>query len=552
MKRAVIYARVSTDEQAEKSSLTSQVEECRRYAAQQGLSVVKEIADDISGSLPVFDRPGGKILQDTISDQGIDAIIVYRADRLSRRLGDAINAVETWLNFGVVIHILDIGIVKSANDISFVIKFWQGGDEWMKIAERTMGGRNDKAKKEGKIVMSGHPPYGYRREGKRDDARLIIDEQEADIVREIFTWYIRGNGEGLPLSLRAIAAHLEQIGAPVPHFKSRNAERWIPATVRGILTNELYAGRTYYGKTRMIKKSAFQRHGRREKQPQEEWIPIEAPELAIIDRALFEAVQERARRNQEQARRNQKREYLMTGHFRCGACGSAMAGSASFPNGYETIYYRCGNHFREQRCPNAGKTIITAKVDHAVWDWVYNLMSDENALLEGIQRMRERSESEVEPKRERLEQVERLIDARRRNLERLVSELGDEDNDAIRDALKSRVKILGKEIESLQVERDALAVELAQVDISPELEAEIIDLAAEIRAELGDYADFEAKRFLLDKLNVRAVFIYEGDERRLDVTCGIAPEGVSIMLYISSETIHNNAACLLFRASLKL
>ena len=166
--------------------------------------------------------------------------------------------------------------------------------------------------------------------------------------------------------MRAIAAKLQDQGAPTPHYKSKNAERWIPATVRGILTNEIYTGRTYYGKTRMVKKTKGQRHGKRTSQPMELWIPIDAPELAIIDRSLFEAVQTRAKRNREQARRNQKREYLMTGHFKCGACGSAMAGTASSPNGYETIYYRCGNHWREEQCPNAGKTVVTSKIDTAV------------------------------------------------------------------------------------------------------------------------------------------------------------------------------------------
>jgi site-specific DNA recombinase len=531
-KRAVIYARVSTDEQAEKSSLISQAEECRRYAAQQGLTVVKEISDDISGSLPVFDRPGGKILQSMIDTQAIDAIIVYRVDRLSRRLGDLITTVESWLESGVVVHILDIGLVKSANDITLVIKGWQGGDEWMKIAERTTGGRNDKATKEKKIVMSGHPPYGYRREGRKEDARLFVNEAERPIVRAIFEWYVIGDGSNGPLSLRAIAAKLEDMQIPTPHYRSNASERWIPATVRGILVNEIYAGRTYYGKTRMIKKSEFQRHGKRTKMDYKDWIPIDAPELAIVERDIFEAVQDRARRNQERAKRNQKREYLMTGHFRCGACNSAMAGSASRPNGYLTVYYRCGNHWRSiknEACPNMNKTVIRDKVDSAVWNWLADLLKDDQAIIDGIRDMRERSEAETGPKQRRLEQIDGLIENRRRSIDRLISELGDEENEVIKDALKTRVKFLGKEIESLTGERDSLFAELSHRSISPELEAEVLRIAAEIRVEL-DAPDFETRRYLLDKLNVQAVFQADDTGRWLDVKCGIIPDWESIML----------------------
>jgi site-specific DNA recombinase len=538
VKRAAIYARVSTDEQAEKNSLSSQLDECRKYAVQQGLSVIEEIQDDISGSLPVVDRPGGRILQGMINDQVLDAIIVYRVDRLSRRLGDLITTVETWLEAGVVIHILDIGLVRSANDITLVIKGWQGGDEWMKIAERTTGGRNDKARKEKKIVMSGHPPFGYKREGKKEDARLIINEAEAPIVQKIFEWYISGNGTGIPtgipLSLNAIAEKLDEQEYPTPHYRSNAAERWIPATVHGILVNEIYAGRTYFGKTRMVKKSEFQRHGKRTKQPKEEWIVIDVPELAIIDRSLFDAVQDRARRNLAQASRNQKREYLMTGHFRCGACKSAMAGTASRHNDYLEIYYRCGNHFREEKCPNAGKTVVTSKVDAVVWDWIYDLLSDDQAIIDGIREMRERSESGIEPKRARLAHAEGLIDTRRRSVELLISELGDEESETIRDALKARLKMLDKEIESLQAEANSIKAELSHVEVSPELEAEILRIAGELREELGE-ADYETKRYLFDKLNLQVIFQDQDGERWLDAKCGIIPDWITLRLSSGSS-----------------
>ena len=88
MKRAAIYVRVSTDEQAEKGySLPSQLEACRRYADQFGYEVIGEFSDDYSGRK--LNRPGLDQVRDLICARKIDALIVYSPDRLVRDLGYA-------------------------------------------------------------------------------------------------------------------------------------------------------------------------------------------------------------------------------------------------------------------------------------------------------------------------------------------------------------------------------------------------------------------------------------------------------------------------------
>ena len=93
-------------------------------------------------------------------------VMVFRVDRLSRHNPDLQPTAFKWLGMGVVLYFGDIGLVDDFNNLAFTIFGWQGGTEWVKITERTSGGRNDKALKEKKIVMSGHPPYGYRTRGQ--------------------------------------------------------------------------------------------------------------------------------------------------------------------------------------------------------------------------------------------------------------------------------------------------------------------------------------------------------------------------------------------------
>jgi len=161
-KRAVLYARVSTDDQADKGySLPSQLEMCRKYAERLGYPVVAELTEDISGIMPISERPEGKKLTAMLKARQADAVTVYQVDRLSRDIVDLLAMVRVWLRAGVEVHTCDIGKVESELDIVLVIKGWQGGDERKKIVERTSRGRYAKAKA-GKVVGNGWSPYGYR------------------------------------------------------------------------------------------------------------------------------------------------------------------------------------------------------------------------------------------------------------------------------------------------------------------------------------------------------------------------------------------------------
>src|SRR5437868_4948252 len=85
MKRAAIYARVSTDQQADKGySLATQLSAMREYATKLGFEIVEEYTDDVSGSLPVSERPCGKKLYELLRRRVIEVVILYTIDRAAR------------------------------------------------------------------------------------------------------------------------------------------------------------------------------------------------------------------------------------------------------------------------------------------------------------------------------------------------------------------------------------------------------------------------------------------------------------------------------------
>lgn len=197
IKKAAIYARVSTNDQADNGySLPSQLDACRTYAERFDYVVVGEFREDQSGATPVAVRPQGRLLTEMIKTRKVDAIIVHQVDRLSRDIVDLLATVRNWLQTGVEVYALDVGKIESELDIVLVIKGWQGSDERKKIRERSMRGKRAKARA-GRVVGT-RPPYGY--DHIRDENGKVVNfkivEEQAKVVRLIYQWYLEGDESG--------------------------------------------------------------------------------------------------------------------------------------------------------------------------------------------------------------------------------------------------------------------------------------------------------------------------------------------------------------------
>jgi site-specific DNA recombinase len=434
-KNAIIYARVSTDEQAEKGySLQSQVERCREYALGKGMKIVAEIKDDYTGS--TLDRPGFNELESMLARKEARIIVITEADRLSRNAADTLAIYEEWADQEIELHFCDTGKVNFGEESILVngMPVLVAQYERMQFRKRSMNGRYNKAKN-GKPVLNGPPPYGYRKRGVGKDGVLVKYEPELKVVRDIFEWYTRGNGTGAPMSLRMIARKLNKDGIP----STQPNKKWTISRLHRILHKEIYAGVYYYGKTRTKSKG-----GKKiilAKLPKEEWIKIPVPHLAVIDQQTFQEVEARKARNIELQLRNNKHQYLMTGHFRC-KCGKIMSG---YKMSDGSPRYKCMSHWKspgKKSCPTAKHSIVCHKIDDLAWDWIIQLLTDEHSLEDGLNKMIENNRDETGTKRSRLETLEKLITKRERSIDRLVSELseGEYSDEFTRNIFKEKIE----------------------------------------------------------------------------------------------------------------
>jgi site-specific DNA recombinase len=498
-KRALLVARVSTAKQEDNYSPETQFAAMKRYAAANGFTETREILDVCSGAIPIFDRDGGKKIYQALKARSTDAIIFYTIDRASRDedVIDFILLKRELREAGIELHFADTG--KSEHDsvtgIIEYIRVSEAGRERKKIVERTTRGKRAKAAS-GKWVGDGHPAYGYRREGAKKEARLVIDEQEAATVRRMFAMYT-GAGGKQPLSLYEVARQLTREGVRPPLRGPKSAQSWHLETVRTILERRAYIGEFHY--------SGY---------------TLQLPDLALIDCETWEAAQAQRKRNKANARRNRKREYLLSGHLRC-ICGASMAGYTRQRKHNEWRIYACIHRFLDRHIHTCRQFIPLELAERKVWKWLYDHLGEEE-LRRGLRRKREREAAEFQPKRERLAWVKKMIGETEKGIAGLaerVSKAEKEGQAKVANALEAQMRTDARSLEALTEERDRLTAELSQLELSPEDEAEIIRKAAKLRAGMAD-ADFETRRYFLDRLDVQ-LKLKEGE--RLNVTCIFNP-----------------------------
>ncbi|MGO8947784.1 MAG: recombinase family protein [Ktedonobacterales bacterium] len=191
-------------------------------------------------------------------------------------------------------------------------------------------------------------PYGYRYRGKADGADPPVGLDEARVVRQIFDWVGRER-----LTIATVARRLTTQGLSTRTGNSR----WDRGTVRQILKNSTYKGEATYGKTHSISWRRLALRPAKHHQdyprhsssvvpaPAEEWITIPTP--ALVEPALFAAVQEQLEENRRRCReRKRGAQFLLQGLLVCEACGYTLWARVTRYHtrdgqAYARVYYRC-------------------------------------------------------------------------------------------------------------------------------------------------------------------------------------------------------------------
>jgi len=327
--RCAIYTRKSTSAGLDQdfSSLDAQLAACEGYIDQRagiGWAAGGEPYQDGGFTGANLDRPGMKRLLDDVDAGLIDVVVVYKVDRLSRSLLDFARLMarfqETGTAFVSVTQNFSTADAMGRLTLNMLMSFAEFEREM--ISERTRD-KMAAARRRGKWT-GGPVPYGYRAVEKK----LVVDEEEAAVVREIFDLYLaRGSATG-------ISRRLNELHRPKrarPHRGATLARPWSKADVLGILRHPIYLGLVREG---------------------DETFPGE--HAAIIEAQKFErAAAILADRVRPAFARMRSDEYVLAGLLRCAHCGRALTPVSSASRRRRYRYYRCitNDKFGCDACP---------------------------------------------------------------------------------------------------------------------------------------------------------------------------------------------------------
>jgi site-specific DNA recombinase len=483
--RAALYARYSTDKQRE-TSIDDQLRAARARAEAQGWAIVATHVDEgISGSVPVALRRGGKALLADVLAGRWDVLIVEGLDRLSRELGEAEQLVKRIEHRGLRIIGTADGYDTEARGRK-VMRIARGLvnelylDDLREKTHRGLAGQFDRG------LSAGGRSYGYRSEAVDGGRRMVIDEAEATVVRQVFEWFADGH------STRSIAHRLNEQGTP-----SARGGTWAVSALQGssgkglgMLNNELYIGRVIWNRRQWLKDpdTGARRYVDR---PAAEWQVREAPELRIVSEDLWRRVQDRARNGPPRGTRVGKGAIprtLFGGLLRCAVCEGPMVA-------INALRYGCNaNKDRGETACSNRTTVLRAQVDRRLMavlrddmlapNVLADLQADVRQILASSQREAHAGQAEHRRRLHTLQgEINRLVDA--------VATVG------ISAALQAR-------LQAAETERAQIEATLASID-APAKVVNVIDdvtgrfkaLLMQLQGILEDEADRDRTRRLL-------------------------------------------------------
>ena len=424
-----IYIRRSTDEEHQPYTLEAQQTKLDAYiTSQPGWHLVAVYSDDASGAK--IDRPGlHKALTAARAGQ-FDILLVYRVDRLTRRIRDLSYLVDeldkTNVAFRSATEPFDTATPAGRMMVQMLAVFAEF--ERAMIIDRVINGMERKAAK-GRWTL-GIAPYGYTIDP--DDHVLVRHGDEAAIVVEIFRLYTYRR-----VGTRVIANRLNQRG-----LRRRSGRPWSHKTVADVLVNRVYLGEIHFRD-----------------------IVVDHTHPKIIDAKTFELADKiLTQRGENPAKKAAAfSEYHLTGKIGCPLCGRRYLGTNATGRSRVYRYYTCATRSRYgvQHCP--APRIDADTLDGAILRTLADFYSHQVDLVaEATAAVRDDHRKARSAYHDELAVITGQLAATNTAVDKYLTDF---ENDKISKQLVARrVAHLNDEIEQLRHRRDAL---LLALDIEP-------------------------------------------------------------------------------------
>ena len=457
-KKVAIYCRVSTTEQAEEGySIDEQNIKIREYCEREGHEIYNLYEDRGISGKNITNRPGIKQLLQDATENKFDLVIVWKLNRISRKLLDILNIVELLNKHNIAFRSLteNFETETPSGKLQLNIMGAIGEFERETIAENVKMGLLARAKEgrwNGGVVL-GYDLVELNNEGKkRKNTVLKINEKEANTVRRIFELYSQGHG------YKAVVNRVNKEG----HKTKRNRE-FAVSTVKEILQNPVYIGKIRYNVRQDWSKK---RRNNINANP----ILSDGIHEPIIDVETWNKVQVILKERSKKHNKIYDSEFPLTGILRCPVCGAGMTinrSTAKRKDGTRRIneYYSCGNWKNKGTAVCNSNSIRVEVADEYVLNKIMEVINDETILRKVVDNINKNKSTKLKPTLEQLEQInkeiEKLTDKKSKNIELF------EDGILDKIELSIRVKSINDDIEKLKYREQELKQDLQLAEGEP-------------------------------------------------------------------------------------
>lgn len=343
--RVVYYARVSTDMMQQINSLDNQVQFFTTLIGNnENWEFVNGYVDEgLSGISTEKREQFNKMIADAKAGM-FDLVVTKEVSRFARNTLDSIRYTRELLNAGVVVLFQSDGIntIEEDSEVRLGIMASMAQDESRKISNRVRFGHHQ-AIKSG-VVLGNSQIYGY----KKQDKKLVIDEEQAPMIRELFEKYASG-----AYSVKALEQLFWEQG-----YRNTKGKRISHSTLGNIITNPKYKG--YYCGNKVIIRDMFTK--KQQFLPEDEWVMYKDETGEIVPAIVSEDIWDEANRifkiRSEDVKKRQNKTIhpnLLTGKLICAHCGTPYYRKDSKrKDGTVNSTWRCSNKINNGKdvCPS--------------------------------------------------------------------------------------------------------------------------------------------------------------------------------------------------------
>ena len=403
--RTALYARLSVELHSRPSdSINTQLDIMREYVKKHPeLSECREYVDSgYSGTN--FERPSFNALMEDIKDGKINCILVKDLSRFGRDYLETTNFIEVILPFLGVRFIsvndhFDTDAKNNDNKALEVALKNLVNDMYAKDVSKRVSVVRRQEMERGRFVGS-FAPYGYKI-SKDDPLRhLVIDEEAAAVVKDIFRMASDGK------SLREISIVLQERNLSIPkqylntgHLYQEPGDEikvWSPHTLSTILKNQAYIGNLVQGKYR----TRLCDNEKRRNADENDWVTIEGSHEPVVSREVFDKAAMQLKRKIEESPYSSDRgksvpiqDNKYKGILFCGKCGSRLQMKNDLEGEGKNLrrryYYRCCNSFDIKHKGNCRSNVTEIVLDHIVAESIkkqVQLLSDRGITVDWCER----------------------------------------------------------------------------------------------------------------------------------------------------------------------